>query len=104
MRYRRREDVVARAVAGEDLLIPIHGCTDSVYTLNPTGCRMWDLLAEARSEDELACALSEQYHISKETAGVDVRDFLAEMKRMELVTEVPHGTGSAEASNSDCRH
>ena len=87
MKYRRKEDVVARSVAGANLLVPVHGCTRSVYTLNGTGCRLWDLIALPRTEDELAGALVEQYRIPGEIALHDVRAFLDDMLRMGLAEE-----------------
>jgi hypothetical protein len=89
MKYLRKKDVVARSVAGENILVPIHGCTRNVYTLNSTGSRLWDLLDTACTEDELTVALSERYRLPKEAVSADVRSFLADMKSMELVTELP---------------
>jgi hypothetical protein len=86
MTYRRRENVVARAVAGENVLIPVGGCTESLYTLNAAGCRIWDWLAEPRTADELATSLAAHYGITQETASRDVRAFLADVTRMDLVT------------------
>ena len=88
MTYRRHDNVVARAVAGENVLIPVHGCTDSVYTLNVPGCRLWDLLAEARTEAELAASMASQYQIAQDRALADVRLFLADVVRLQLVTVV----------------
>ncbi len=87
MKYCRKEDVVARSVAGEHLLVPVHDCTRSVYTLNDAGCRLWDLIGSPRTEDELAGVLAEQYHIPHETAQRDVRAFLDDMVRMGLADE-----------------
>ena len=87
MRYERMKDVVARSVAGAHLLVPVHGCTRCVYTLNATGCRLWDLIALPRTEDELAGALIGAYRIPRETALHDVRTFLKEMVRMNLALE-----------------
>jgi hypothetical protein len=87
MKYLRKQDVVARAVAGTNLLVPVHGCTSTVYTLNHAGNRLWDLIALPRREDELAAALVEQYRIPSETAGRDVRAFLDDMLRMGLAQE-----------------
>ena len=87
MKYRRKPDVVARSVAGENLLVPVHGCTRSVYTLNAAGRRLWDLIALPRTEDELAGNLVERYRISREAARHDVRAFLADMVRMGLAEE-----------------
>jgi len=87
MKYLRKEDVVARSVAGANLLVPVHGCTRSVYTLNAAGCRLWDLIALPRTEDELAGDLVEAYHIPREAARHDVRGFLDDMVRMNLAVE-----------------
>ena len=85
MKYQRQADIVARSVAGENLLIPVHGCTRSVYTLNPTGCRLWDLLEQIRTADELAEALVDHYSISRAAAQQDVARFLEDLTRMGLV-------------------
>jgi hypothetical protein len=87
MKYLRKEDVVARSVAGAHLLVPVHGCTRSVYTLNAAGCRLWELIALPRTADELAGALVEEYRIPREAARDDVRTFLADMVRMGLAVE-----------------
>ena len=80
--------MVARSVAGENLLVPVHGCTRSVYTLNATGCVLWDLLEREQTEETLIQALVEQYQIAKGAAQRDVSAFLLELVRMELVVSV----------------
>ncbi|MBM4094817.1 MAG: PqqD family protein [Planctomycetes bacterium] len=87
MRYARREDVVARSVAGANLLVPIHRCTSSVYTLNGVGRWMWDLIASPRTADELAGAVVAQHGIPREAAERDVRVFLEDLLRMGLAEE-----------------
>jgi hypothetical protein len=87
MRYQRKQDVVARTVAGEHILIPVQGCTRSVYTLNPTGCHLWDLLGEEKSADDLADALVGRHAIPRETACHDVAAFLQELSRMGLIIQ-----------------
>jgi|LAHT01.1.fsa_nt_gb hypothetical protein len=84
MRYCRKEDVVARSAAGEHLLVPIHGCTSSVYILNDSGRLLWGLIGKPRTEDELASALAERFRIPRATATRDVRAFLEDMVRMGL--------------------
>ena len=87
MKYARRSEVVLRTVAGANLLVPVHGCTRSVYTLNETGVRLWELISLPQSEDELAESLVEQYNIPHEIARRDVKAFLADMVRMDLAVE-----------------
>jgi len=88
MYYQRKKDVVVRSVAGENVLIPVQGCTSSVYTLNNTGCFLWELLAQARSEGHLADALVARYSITQDAAQQDVKTFLNDLIRMELVVLV----------------
>lgn len=87
MLYLRKEDILSRAVAGATLLIPVHGCTQSLYTLNDTGRRLWELIETPQSEDDLVEALVELYPISTETARQDVKKFLNDMLRLNLVIE-----------------
>jgi len=88
MRYQRNNQVAARTVAGTHLLIPLGGAARSVYTLNATGCRLWELLAQPRTEASLAAALLESYELSAETAQHDVRVFLDDLVRLNLAEEV----------------
>lgn len=85
--YLRKDDVLSRTVAGATLLVPVHGCTQSVFTLNDTGRRLWELIETPRSEDSLAGALVGQYHIPPEAARQDVKKFLSDMLRLNLVIE-----------------
>lgn len=87
MKYLRNKDIVARKVAGENLLIPINGCTKKVYTLNNVGVRLWEEIETPKSEDELADALVDRYGVAKETALTDTRAYLADMLRMELIVQ-----------------
>ena len=85
MRYQQKNGIVARSVAGEHVLIPVQGCTRSVYTLNATGCVLWDLLEQAQTDEYLVEALGERYAIAREVAQLDVTAFLDDLTRMGLV-------------------
>ncbi len=87
MKYLRMKDVVARSVAGAHLLVPVNACTRSVYTLNATGYRLWELIALPRTEDELAGILAKECRVLHEKARHDVQAFLNEMVRMNLAVE-----------------
>lgn len=84
MKYCRQEDVVARRAAGEHLLVPIHGCARSVFTLNESGRLLWDLIEKPCTEEALTRLLVARFRIPAATAARDVRNFLAEMVRLGL--------------------
>jgi len=76
MKYRRKDGVVARSVAGENLLIPVHGCTRCVYTMNAAGCRLWEPVGGTVGGRRTLRCLVTRYGIARETAHSDVRPFL----------------------------
>lgn len=85
MEYCRNKNIIARKVAGENLLVPINECTKKVFTLNNVGIRLWAETEVPRTEHELADALIDQYGVSQETALCDVRVFLKDMVRLKLM-------------------
>jgi hypothetical protein len=85
MKYSRRQNVVARTVAGEHILVPVNQCTKKVFTLNNVGIRLWEEIETPRSKNELTEFLMERYRITRETAQADVQVFLDDMVRLELI-------------------
>ena len=85
MKYSRQKNIVARTVAGENLLVPVNECTKKVFTLNNVGICLWEEIETPCTEDELSKALVERYGIAQETALKDVHAFLEEMVRLNLV-------------------
>jgi hypothetical protein len=87
MCYRQAENVVAKTVAGEVLLVPVHVNTQNVFTLNREAYQIWQWLDEPCSVDALAARLASRYGVSTDTAQRDVRSFLDEMLNWGLVRE-----------------
>lgn len=73
-------------VAGEDIVVlDLEG---SVYLkVNGSGRVLWELLAEPRTEAELAGALVEQYGIDEAHAVADVATFVADLRQRGIVEE-----------------
>ena len=57
-----------------------------VLGLNPTGALVWSLLEE-NDEAAMAAAVAERFEVDTETAGRDVREFLALLRDRGLVVE-----------------
>jgi hypothetical protein len=95
----RSQAVVARVVAGETLIIPVHdrvGDLASFYSLNSTGSLIWKLLGSPRTETQLAMSFAQEYEVEPEMARRDVADFLDEMMALGLV-ELSASAKMAEA-------
>lgn len=75
--FRRTDDVIAREVAGELVLITT-GSAGDFFVLNDAGRVLWDELAEPKGDGDLARRLTEVFAIDPEIARADTEAFLAE--------------------------
>jgi len=75
-------------VGGETVVVPVCrgvGDLDSIFTFNAVGTRLWTLLAENRTEAELAEFVAQHFAVSAETAERDVQLFLRELQEAGLL-------------------
>lgn len=88
VRHIRASAVVSREIAGETLAVPVRhgvGDLDSVYTFNDLGARLWLLLEQGRTSEELAEWVRANYEVTAEQAFADVARFIAELREERLV-------------------
>lgn len=88
--YKQAAGVVAREVAGEHLLMPLHQTgvdLQKVYLLNETAQAVWELLAQARDLDALVAALAEEYEVDEEDLRKDVQELLDDLVQRGLVVQ-----------------
>lgn len=102
-KWRRNPQVVARKIGEEMILVPTgRGIVDlqCLFTLNDTGCFLWEELVDPRSAAQLSAALVGQFEVSPEQAAEDLRRFLAEMAKEGCIVEEPDGPDSS--SEAEC--
>jgi Coenzyme PQQ synthesis protein D (PqqD) len=85
---RPHDEVVARRM-GEAVVL-IHLGTNRIYELNATGARIWELLAEGRSVEEIEEALSTEFEAGSVDVAAEV-ERLIELVRTEKLVDVDHG-------------
>ena len=88
VRFARSTAIVSREVAGETLVVPICkgvGDLDSVYTFNPVGKGLWQLLERGSTVDELAKWVATHYDVDSKQAFADVQSYLAELQKIGLI-------------------
>jgi hypothetical protein len=66
----------------------------SYYRLDDVGTRVWSLLREPRSVEEIARTLASEYDVSVEAAESDVIQFLEQLAAEGLVTVADDGEGA----------
>lgn len=57
------------------------------FSLNPVGSRIWNMLKEGRSVDEIANALEQEFGLPRTQLLADISDFLKQLENMHLVGE-----------------
>ncbi|MGA8572981.1 MAG: PqqD family protein [Desulfobaccales bacterium] len=86
------EDVVAREIEGEIVIVPlvagIGDLEDELFTLNETGKAIWDKLDGRRSLKDVVAALSAEYQAESGKMETDVLGLVAELVRRGMLVAV----------------
>lgn len=93
-RYQKDPNVVYREVAGERILVPIRKQTAdmaSIYVLNETGARIWDLIDGQRSLAEIQDILVQEYDVEPQVAADDLAELVEQLGEMGIVRVADHG-------------
>ncbi len=82
-RFVPRATVLAREIGGEMVLLdPDRGV---YFGLNEVGTRIWALLAEGSSGEQIEAQLLAEYDVSLESVRVDLQNLLAELLEQGLI-------------------
>jgi hypothetical protein len=83
------EDVVAREIEGELIIVPIAAgigdAEDDLYTLNETGKAVWSRLDGKRTLRAVSTELSEEYNAPRGAIEKDVLGLAAELTRRRML-------------------
>jgi len=90
-KFRRKERVTGREIAGESFLIPICGKPvdlDNIFVLNPLAGFIWEKLDGATTLEAIIGAIVENFEVTTEQARADAADFIGQLLQNDLVEEV----------------
>ena len=89
--YLPSEDVVAREVQGEFIIIPIASgigdLEDEIFTLNESGRAIWNSLDGKKSLNEVAKSLVSDFDCSAEEIEKDVVGLAQELLKRKMLVE-----------------
>ena len=86
--YTKKNDFVARDIAGETIIVPIRGHVgdlDSIYTLNEVGTTIWHLIDGKKSIGQIAEEICTTYDATPEEARKDTLEFVDSLKEAGLL-------------------
>ena len=81
----RRDEIIWRIVDNEALLLD----TDSgnYFCLSESGTKIWNLLEENKSVDEIARIFANEYQIDVETAKSDILQFIEQLQENKIIEQ-----------------
>ena len=92
--YTHSEDIVAREIQGEFILIPITSgvgdpdLQDAIFTLNETGRIIWDRLDGKKKLKEIAVDLVKDYDIHTREIEKDISGFTQELLKRRMLIAI----------------
>ena len=89
--YKPSEDVVAREIQGEFIIIPItNGVGDSedaIFTLNETGKAVWDKLDGKKTLKSIGSELAKEFDAPLEEIEKDILGITSELLKKKMLVE-----------------
>jgi len=87
-----KENVVARRIAGEELLIPIQGRLadmQRIFALDPVAAHIWKKLDGVADLETILKSVTVTFEVSEDRARSDVRAFILQLEAAGLVSDLP---------------
>ena len=86
IRYQRNSKTISGRLQDELVVMDID--QGKYFNLNSVATRIWDLLEESMAPDDLCRLLMDEYGIEPEQCKNEVGEYLVEMVRLGLISEV----------------
>jgi hypothetical protein len=81
-RYEKDPSIVYREIAGEAVLVPIRrnvADMEKIYSLDPVGADIWQLIDGRRTLGDVRDALLAEYDVAPDVLGSDLADFVQKL-------------------------
>ena len=85
MKYQRNSKTISGRLSDELVMMDMD--KGKYFSLNPVATRIWDLLADPMSVEELCSHLMEEYEVEANQCQKDVEDVIEKMKKLNIVLE-----------------
>jgi hypothetical protein len=78
------KQTASRIIAGEAIVLT--PMDSKIHSLNETGSRIWELLADEPTVGEIVAQIHSEFKVSEEQAQADVMAFIEELTAKGIVT------------------
>ena len=86
--YKKSDSIVSRKIADEFILVPIRqnvGDLESIYTLNDTAARIWELIDGERKVRKIKEKITEEFEVTPEEAEKDIIEHLQQLEGIKAI-------------------
>lgn len=90
--FGKRDNIVSRLILDETILVPIAGNLadmQCIFSLEQVSAFIWEHIDGRNDVDAICSLLLAEFDVDSEVARADLREFLSEMSREDLIFEVP---------------
>ena len=88
--YKKSESIVSRRIGDEYILVPIRqdvGDLESIYTLNETAARIWELTDGETQVRRIKERIVEEFEVDPEEAEKDLMEHLRQLEGIKAIVE-----------------
>jgi hypothetical protein len=88
--YKKSDAVVSRKIGDEFILVPIRqdvGDLESIYTLNETAARIWELTDGKTQVSQIKEKIVEEFEVDPEEAEKDLMEHLQQLEGIQAIIE-----------------
>ena len=83
-----KKELIKREIAGECFLVPVGKSmydSNGLFILPELGSFIWDLLPNAKGEEDILKAVLAEYEVDEATAKADIQMFLNKLRKLEIL-------------------
>ncbi len=88
--YKKSDSIVSRKIGDEFVLVPIRqdvGDLESIYTLNETAARIWDLIDGEKNVRDIKERLVEEFEVEPKEVEKDLIEHLQQLEGIRAIIE-----------------
>ena len=86
--YSKSDSIVFRKIADEFILVPIRqnvGDLESIYTLNETGARIWELIDGKKKVNDIKDMIVDEFEVTPEEVEKDIIEHLMQLEEIKAI-------------------
>ena len=85
-KYQRNNEIIDGTL--EENLVMMHIEKGKYFGLNPVGKRIWELLEQPKSTEEITDILLTEFEVTPEQCTAEVQEFLDKMEKSDVVKKI----------------